>query len=410
MKNATFEAIEKVVKKMRTDWGVSSICDIVLNHTANESEWIREHPDATYSCITMPHLRPAFLLDVVFGWVTRDVIAGRLETDGVPIIVENENHIQALRHHIHNRYLTKANLCQFYQCDSEKYVQLFSEKIRTGPPPTANAPVQYEELALIQDLEYKRLGTTIDFDLAWAKYNVFRSDAFDEDTRRRKCIEAFRSKVEALNEEVRQEIQEYLTYAVDNALAGVRYERVQGDGPRVRVNDNSNPLFSRYFTPDEKNLTFEEYEQLIYTDKGKEFMAHNGWVMSADPLNDFALPQPGRGNVYIKRELIAWGDSVKLRFGERPDDSPYLWNHMKKYVETTARIFDGVRLDNCHSTPLHVAEYMLDCARKINPELYVAAELFTNSDHTDNIFVNRLGITSLIRGLFIWIYFGLEIK
>lgn len=254
-------------------------------------------------------------------------------------------------------------------------------------------------MVLIQDLEYKRLGTTVDFDLALAKYNVFRSDAFDEDTRRRKCIEAFRSKLEQLNEAARQEINDYLNYAVENALAGVRYERVQGDGPLIRVNDNSHPLFSRYFTPDEKNLSFDEYEKLIYTDEGKQYMAHNGWVMNADPLNDFALPQAGRGNVYIKRELIAWGDSVKLRFGERPDDSPYLWNHMRKYVETTARIFDGVRLDNCHSTPLHVAEYMLDCARRINPELYVAAELFTNSDHTDNIFVNRLGITSLIRGL-----------
>lgn len=268
-----------------------------------------------------------------------------------------------------------------------------------GKEPNArNSPMQLNELTLIQDPQYKRLGTTIDFELALAKYNVYRSDCFDEDNRRRKCTETFRAKLEELNEAVRSEIQGYLEYAVENALAGVRYERVQGDGPRVHDNDNSHPLFSRYFTPDLKQLTFDEYEKVIYTAEGKAFMAHNGWVMNADPLADFAMPQPGRGNVYLKRELIAWGDSVKLRYGERQEDSLYLWNHMRKYVENTARIFDGVRLDNCHSTPLHVAEYLLDCAREVNPDLYVVAELFTNSDNTDNIFVNRLGITSLVRG------------
>lgn len=44
------------------------------------------------------------------------------------------------------------------------------------------------------------------------------------------------------------------------------------------------------------------------------------------------------------------------RFGDKPEDSPVLWERMKTYVQQMAKIFDGVRLDNCHSTPIPVAE------------------------------------------------------
>ncbi len=128
----TFNDLDKIIKKMRNAWGIASICDIVLNHTANESEWIQEHPEATYSCYTCPHLRPAFVLDALLAQITADTKAGHLEMVGVPEIVETEDHLQALKHQLHTVYLPKIKLWEFYQIDVDKYFKLFYEKVSVG--------------------------------------------------------------------------------------------------------------------------------------------------------------------------------------------------------------------------------------------------------------------------------------
>jgi glycogen debranching enzyme len=207
-------------------------------------------------------------------------------------------------------------------------------------------------------------------------------------------------------------VRAHLDAAMNNVILGAKYHRVASDGPGTNLCSEEEPLVTIYFVAPTRHTLEEEIEEIL-SEKGTNFMACNGkiklsnssyrlfivllspgWVMNSNPLVNFALPGC---DIYLRRELVAWGDSVKLRFGEKPSDSPFLWKFMREYVEQTALAFDGVRLDNCHSTPIHVAEYMLDAARQIRPNLYVIAELFTSSEGSDNTYINRLGINSLIR-------------
>lgn len=151
---------------------------------------------------------------------------------------------------------------------------------------------------------------------------------------------------------------------------------------------SSSPLVEPYFTRIPKSSKTARFPEDALA------VANNGWMWAADHLKNFA-EYPSKA--YLRREVIVWGDCVKLRYGKGPDDNPWLWNHMTEYCETLAGIFDGFRLDNCHSTPLHVAIHMIDAGRRVNPNLYVMAELFTGSEEMDVKFVRELGINSLVR-------------
>lgn len=89
----TFKDVDRVISKMRTDWKVVSICDIVLNHTANETEWLQQHTECTYNCGNCPHLRPSCLLDAALYKLTIDVQQGLWELKGVPTQVSTEDHL-----------------------------------------------------------------------------------------------------------------------------------------------------------------------------------------------------------------------------------------------------------------------------------------------------------------------------
>eukprot|EP00912_Choanoflagellata_sp_UC4_P001655 UC4_evm1s1051 len=122
--------------------------------------------------------------------------------------------------------------------------------------------------------------------------------------------------------------------------------------------------------------------------------ASNGWIWNGDPTENFAGPN---SRSYLRREIIIWGDNVKLRYGSGPNDNPWLWKYMEEYTTKAAKLFDGLRLDNCHSTPLHVSTRLTDVARAANKNIVILAELFTGSEKVDSKYANKLGISLFIR-------------
>lgn len=386
-----YDDVEKLVNEMVVNWKTLSLTDLVLNHTANDSPWLQEHPECGYNLVNSPHLKPAFLADRILLHFSLDIGDGKYEAKGIPDTIDKMEHLEAIRRVLHEEVLPHYKLHEFFTMDIEIILRDFKRAIEEARPIVSSRP----QLDLIQDPQYRRNKSTVDMNTALHLYNTDKPGVSSRAERIQRCCADFKAKLEDLNRHKMAEVQDHLNTAVSNFVANVKYRFVDGHGPRIGKVSAKEPLMWNYFVqPKSYDGTLAAEEVNMDGDSGKLIMAVNGWVMGDDPLRNFADPDR---YVYLRRELIPWGDSCKLRFGKEPKDCPYLWQHMKDYTEKTVKVFHGVRLDNCHSTPIHVAEYMLDAARKIRPDLYVVAELFTGSECVDNIFMNKLGINSLIR-------------
>lgn len=350
---ANFDDIKREVEYMEKKWNVLSITDIVLNHTSPDSRWLLEHPECSYNTINTPQLRPAFLIDCAFYWCMQDLMNTYIENDT----------LGKLSILLRTFYIPQLRLHELYSIDIENAVKNFHSTSRG------------QQLKVDYGL-YRRNGAIVTCIPENIKTPEELIDLLSRENHSQKII-----------------VKEHANYAVANIVSSIRYERLNEAGPYYRQPISvSKPLFATYFnhSPLDKFRLVDE-EKLMYSGE-KIFMANNGWVMGSAPSGGELDPR-----VYLRRELIAWGDCTKLRYGAGPQDCPYLWEHMRKYVEAQAKIFHGFRIDNCHSTPLHVAEHLIDVARHVRPDIYIMAELFTSSEVADNIYVNKLGLNSLIR-------------
>ncbi|KAI9204547.1 glucanotransferase domain of glycogen debranching enzyme-domain-containing protein [Polychytrium aggregatum] len=383
--------------KIRNEYSILSVTDVVWNHTACNSPWLEEHPEAGYNLKTAPHLRPAYELDEALMKFSANLApVYDLSPD-----LRTEEQLAQIMNVFKTKVLPGVRLWEFYVVDVANSVSELvnawpkSEESNYGPYADTNT----HNLSLKDKAEVLRRDALCDPKNGLRFSKILQVDRVipflqkwcrdhGKHISNNPPVKEYESILNEINLIYYQECDSDVASIDEQVTTRARYLRVQDHGPRLGPISRENPLVDTYFT----RLPVNSKTQTLHPDEMK--LANNGWIWNADPLVNFAGPN---SKAYLRREVIAWGDCVKLRYGSRPEDNPWLWEHQAAYTRKMARLFDGFRIDNCHSTPIEVGSYLLDVARQVRPDLYVFAELFTGSEEKDIHFVSKLGINSLIR-------------
>ena len=395
--------VQKLIQTMEEDYEMLGLTDVVFNHTANNSKWLEDHPEAGYNVETAPWLESALELDNALL-----EFSDNLNTLGLPTDIKSGDDLNKVITAIKEQVLSKIKLWEYFACDVERDSAAVLEAWKRGnnrPPPggfddsIGGGLDAVKTWSLYQKADFLknhgminglridgRFSRAVDPPVAAALLTAIygrSGDAPDSE-----IDSAIHDILKELNIPFYREYDEDVAAILDQVKGRVQYMRLDSNGPQMGAVTKENPLIETYFARLPQNETTKKHNPKALA------LAVNGWIWAADAMKDNAGPD---WRPYLRRELIPWSDCVKLRYGSGPEDNPFLWEHMAKYVRLMAKYFTAFRIDNCHSTPIHVAEYMLDEARKVRSDLAVFAELFTNNEQTDFEFIKRLGLSALIR-------------
>lgn len=390
------EDVQKMVESLEQNHSLLSLTDIVLNHTANNTKWLLEHPEAGYNLTTAPWLESAYMLDtelLKFGF--------RLVELGYPNELKTTDDLVKIMDGVKKHVVAEIRLWEYYALDVDKNADAAVKRWAEGVTDGTEGDIGHlKDASIKEQAEYivkngllgdDRLGERfrrhIDPDVLASLTTVLFGKY--QDGADKAAIRSNVAKIlDVANVRFYNEYDEEIAHILQQLFDRIKYVRLEDHGPKLGPIDSDNPLIETYFTRLDKSKASSnlKIDDLV--------LVNNGWVWAGNALIDNAGPQ---SRAYLRREVIVWGDCVKLRYGSRREDSPWLWDFMTKYARMLAKYFAGFRIDNCHSTPLHVAEHILDEARRVRPNLYVVAELFTGSEEMDYVFVKKLGLSSLIR-------------
>ncbi len=124
--------LEETVKTLRGKHDLLCFVDIVLNHTATNSDWLLDHPDAAYNLHNCPYLRVAYEFDVFLSRFSDDYAQGRVPECPKAPYVSTEEDLRAIVKAIAERIKTLP-LDQYFVYDKKHIKKELEEFLAKGP-------------------------------------------------------------------------------------------------------------------------------------------------------------------------------------------------------------------------------------------------------------------------------------
>ena len=169
--DSNYVKVREIVKSMQQDWGVLSIVDVVWNHTSFDTPWLMQHPEAGYNLVNCPHLRPAYALDAALAQFSLEIAEGKWEQAGIRPEIQHEGDIQTICSRLLDTVLPRARLFEHFCVDVEAIAQDFRTavyRLNGGNHPKPHG----KRLRVIQDTQYRRLGSGVDINETLDLFNV----------------------------------------------------------------------------------------------------------------------------------------------------------------------------------------------------------------------------------------------
>lgn len=232
------QLISEIIQTAKDQYGLLSLTDIVLNHTANNCSWLEEHPEAGYSPHNTPHLTPALEIDNCI----LDFSSG-MESMGLPTLLKTSHDLDQVMAAFSEK-LRALNLWQYYVLNREQE----RDDVRAALD-SHNLPQQdYPELASASDVVSiatvirknhlllgvatfsKRYCVKVEATTAAAVVKAAFGSSFDS---KDDLAEVWGRVVDVLNVDLYKEANEDMEIAIKNIRNRVQYTRLDENGPRL---------------------------------------------------------------------------------------------------------------------------------------------------------------------------------